>query len=368
MAFEKPAVVLDNGSYVMKAGFACDNHPVAMFRTLVGRPSYLQGGYGREPYDVFIGDDAIAKIDDLELSHPVVNGEIVHWDNMERIWHHVFYRELKAAPEDRAVMMACHNSATMQEKIKCCEIFFEVLNSPALCIQALSVLSMYGSGSTTGICVDLGYDTTDISPVFEGGQIKYAHIRTGLAAAQISSYIKRSLVERNLAHAIKTPNDIDCILREIYISRDCAMPRRGYARVFNGASGERIDLANEAFMAGEMLFRPDTVMGQATNYMPLHDAVVTASLKCDAEICTELYEAIVTCGGLAMIPGINERLQIELEEQLNRPVNILSSPEAYSVAWLGGATFAGLPDAKKMWITRRQYEEHGVKIIKNKFM
>lgn len=66
--------------------------------------------------------------------------------------------------------------------------------------------------------------------------------------------------------------------------------------------------------------------------------------------------------------GINERLQLELEKQLNRSVNIISSTEAYCVAWLGGAIFAGLSDAKKMWVTQRQYEEHGVKIIKNKFM
>ncbi|XP_045532038.1 actin-like [Pieris brassicae] len=367
MAFEKPAIVLDNGSYIMKAGFACDNHPVSMFRTLVGRPSYLHGSYGREPYDVFIGDDAIAKIDDLELTSPIVNGKIIHWDNMERIWHHVFYRELKAAPEDRAVMLACGNSSTIDEKIKCCEVFFEVLNSPALCIQSQSVLSMYGSGFTTGICVDIGHDTTDISPVFEGGQIKYAHIQTGLAGVQISNYIKRSLLERDLADAIKSPTDIDSILRELYITRDAAMPSSCYERRLNSPCGD-IELCNEAFMAGEMLFQPDVIMEKKTNYLPLHDAVVTASMKCDSEISSELYEAIVPCGGLAMIPGLNARLQTELEEQLNRPVNILSSPEAYSISWLGGATFAGLPDAKKMWVTQKQYEEYGVKIIKNKFM
>lgn len=55
MAFEKPAVVLDNGSYNIKAGFACDNHPVSIFRTVVGRPSYLRGSYGKQHYDVYIG-------------------------------------------------------------------------------------------------------------------------------------------------------------------------------------------------------------------------------------------------------------------------------------------------------------------------
>lgn len=116
MSFEKPVVVIDNGSYSIKAGFACDNHPVSIFRTLVGRPSYLKGTYGRDYYDVIIGDNALEKVEDLELNHPVVNGRIVHWDNMERIWHHVLYKELKAAPEDRAVIIAASPTTTLKEK------------------------------------------------------------------------------------------------------------------------------------------------------------------------------------------------------------------------------------------------------------
>lgn len=62
------------------------------------------------------GDSAVAKIEDLELNHPVVGGRIVHWDNMERIWHHCFYRELKVAPEDRAVILGCSIKTPMDEK------------------------------------------------------------------------------------------------------------------------------------------------------------------------------------------------------------------------------------------------------------
>lgn len=161
---------------------------------------------------------------------------------------------------------------------------------------------MYASGFTTGICVDMGYDTTDISPIFEGGQIRYAHMQTGLAAVQISNYIKRSLVERNLADAIRCPGDIDTILRKIYVTRDAAMPRSCYERRLVTRSGD-LDLCNEAFMAGEMLFQPNAVVGEKTQYLPLHDAIVTASMKCDSEIRSELYEAIVPCGGLSIIPG-----------------------------------------------------------------
>lgn len=56
----KPAVIIDNGSYCIKAGFSCDNHPVAIFRTVVGRPTDIVGRYGRpgRQYEVYIGDEA----------------------------------------------------------------------------------------------------------------------------------------------------------------------------------------------------------------------------------------------------------------------------------------------------------------------
>lgn len=116
MAFEKPVIVIDNGSRYIKAGFSCDNNPVSIFRSVVGRPKYLNGKVGREYYDVHIGDSAVENIQDLDLNSPILKGRIVHWDDMERIWHHIFYRELKAAPEDRSVMLGVSPLTPVEEK------------------------------------------------------------------------------------------------------------------------------------------------------------------------------------------------------------------------------------------------------------
>ncbi|XP_004932787.1 uncharacterized protein LOC101742910 [Bombyx mori] len=369
MSFEKPAVVIDNGSYNIKAGFACDNHPVSIFRTVVGRPDYLHGSYGRQSYDVYIGDDAVSKIEDLELNKPVEKGRIVHWDNMERIWHHVFYKELKVAPEDRAVVLACTTTSPMEEKFKCCEVFFETLNVPALCIQPQAVLAVYGSGYTTGISVDLGYDTTEVTPVYQGGRIEYAHTETRLAGSQVSEYLKLQLEERGIDLGVNTATVIENIKRDcLYVTKDASMTRSDYEKYHRTADGDMVHVCREAFLAAELIFQPDLVMGQKTDFLPLPDAVVNAVLVCDAELRPDLYDAIVLCGGLAMIPGLQERLAMEVENLTQTPVNVIGSPEAYAVAWLGGATFAGLPDAKKMWVTKKQFEEYGEKIVRNKFL
>lgn len=236
-------------------------------------------------------------------------------------------------------------------------------------MQPQSSLALYGSGFTTGITIDLGFDTTDISPVYEGGVINYAHMRTGYAGAQIRDFIKDNLIRREIELGIKGNEILNDLMRKcLYVTPDAAMSRKGYKRPYRIPLGKGIDVSNEAFMAGEMLFQPDLVMGEKTKILPIHKAFATSCLKCDNELRSELYSAVVTCGGLSMIPGINERLKIEIEELIQKPINLVTSVESYSVSWMGGATFAGIPESHKLGITKKQYEDHGARIVKNRFM
>ncbi|XP_041986467.1 actin-1-like [Aricia agestis] len=363
MAFENPAIVIDNGSYMIKAGFACDNHPVSMFRTLVGRPENVYVELKTDYYDVYVGNEVVERIDDLVVNKPVVRSLIVDWDDMERVWYHIFYKELRVAPEDRAVIMGVASKSSMEERIQCFETSFETLNVPALCIQSQSVLGMYGSGLTTGICVDMGHDTTNVVPVYEARTIKYAQIETGVAGRQISEYMRRCLHE---CCDLKSATDMEVLKRTCYVTKDCAMPIKDCTRKYKLPSGEEIDVSNECFMAAEMIFQPDLVIGEETGYIPLHEAVVTAVSKCDSELHSQLYDGIVLCGGLAMVKGTAKRLHCEFENKVNEPIQIRQSPECYATPWLGGAVFAGLDGARDMWIEKEQYEEHGHRIIKNK--
>ena len=87
MSDENQAVVIDSGSGMVKAGFAGDDAPRAVFPSIVGRPKQRNIMVGLGQKEAYVGDEAQSKRGVLQLRYPIEHGIVLNWEDMEKIWY-----------------------------------------------------------------------------------------------------------------------------------------------------------------------------------------------------------------------------------------------------------------------------------------
>ncbi|KAA8583410.1 hypothetical protein FQN60_015956, partial [Etheostoma spectabile] len=371
----KTPIVLDTGSGLMKAGFADQDLPNIIFPTIIGMPKYEEIMNGNLERETYIGHDAQHMRGVLALKHPIKNGIIRNWDEMEKIWHHTF-QQLCVDPDEHPVLLTEAAMNPLENRQRMVEIMFECFNVPFTYVAMQAVLALYAAGRSTGVVFDSGDGVSHSVPVFEGYSLPHAVQRFPLAGVDVTMHLKKVFMGRlppikvanipqkltditEITYRMPLVNSVGysspssaeqgvCmrttaemeIVREMKEKCCCVAVDHDAELSHGGAScremhytmpdGQIVTLGTERFRAPEILFKPELI---GRDHYGMHESRLQAEIK-----------------GL-------------LPTAMGESVRVTSPKDRDFSVWRGGAVLAQLPTFSSAWISLEEYEEHGPQIV-----
>lgn len=404
-----PVLVLDNGAYEIKAGYATEDPSVNIVSNAVARSSDRRTYIGNQLY-------SCKDYHGLVYRRPHEKGQLVSWEYQKAIWDHMFFGKDTALsrPDGLGILDPSDTSLILTEtpyslpalSSHMDQIVFEEygFNSYYRCTAGSLVpwndinKELFGDRSKRtkpvaecALVIDSGFSATHIMPVVLGEVYYPAVKRINVGGKMLTNYLKETVsfrhynmmedtylmnlikeatcfVSPNFNHDLEKWHANKKAYMAKYLLPDFKTTRTGYllnpddpiSSQKSDDSSQILALTNERFTIPELLFNPSDV---GLNQTGIPDAVMKSINSMPEDVQSMLLANIVLVGGTANLPGFKERLTTELRslapQESYLRVAAPQNPSTY--AWRGGCALGNQTEMlEKAHVTRQDYMEYGV--------
>ncbi|POY74614.1 hypothetical protein BMF94_2375 [Rhodotorula taiwanensis] len=424
---EVGAVVLDVGSHAVRAGYAGEDAPKAVFPT-----AYATVPTSTDSASHFHGNSAHLYRPNATISSFVQDGIVSDWDAASRAIHHAFAERMRIPTLEEYPLLATEASWNPKEnKERMCELAFEQWQAPAYYAVDKAVMSAFAAGKGSALIIDVGAELTSITPVYDGFVLRKAIQKQPLGGTILSEVLLGSLKEQSVPvtphYLVKTkeavepnqparaqlrderiPNPSDpnapttasyhhfeevrlmhelkeSVCEVITPTWDENVVQSKPTRSFEFPDGYNTYLGVTRLTTPEILFNPQEHLPQQfttrpqppsastipshppSALQPLGGLIRSTLMQVDPDLQATLLANVVVTGGTTLIPGFVDRLQNELTTIApGMKIKIhaaASAAERVNSSWLGGSILASLGTFHQLWIGKDEYQEVGKSIV-----
>mmetsp|Transcript_5202 Transcript_5202/g.9151 ORF Transcript_5202/g.9151 Transcript_5202/m.9151 type:complete len:430 (-) Transcript_5202:76-1365(-) len=426
---DRTVVVVDPGGSTFKYGLSGDSSPRIDIPSCVGLASSKPQDAVAE---TLVGSVRLSEYRedyvDVQIKPTVVRGKIVDWDGFESLLR--FAEDgIDCSGDGKMYMLADGVELDSKGREKAAQVFFEKFGASGVFVSKCAPLCLYANGRTTGIVLDTGGDLSSASVVMDGFLVKNSVKVSSVAGKKLSEVMLERLENDKIKIAPRftfskklnrdgtekvTYADAPChvsymrywklaLMDEMKqdickvspvplnprpvngkgnkkaavkpqepAEQDPIEKQKDEAREYSLPDGTVISAAGRLGRSiGEILLDPSG-LGRPEINTGL-SALVFASSQAisNGEQRRDILANLVLCGGTSLVPGLVERLAVEVASKMRGQKSrvIVSSPESrkYS-SWIGGSIFGTLSSSAigEVWVSKSEYEDQGPRIVSKK--
>lgn len=411
------SLVYDFGSNSIQLGFAGDAQPLYSVPS-----SGCQRQKDGDPYIEF-GDSWLQKrYEGIEVKQIIDdNGTLADKNLLQSFFDWTYQTCLYVDPLDHPVLITqpshLANQRTFYDQWReaICESAFDFAQHPALCFEHDSVLACFSRAAHTALVVDFGWSCIRIIPILEGQPILKSINISKAGGCQLCNilfeYIRKNAMtnpsrmappgiqinpgyrpnifdsSNNLITWVNIENEyIPTQSQQRYCTRyllqdmikSCLFFQQQQIHekddqnqyVYYMPNHEPINLKDEVQYLSHILISPQKMQGIKTVPEYIYSSINNNNTP--ADVRRQLWTNIVPSGGLSMLPGLFNDL--ELQANKLKPPNYTAKVIPPSnrliggtnTVWAGGSILASMDNFTDFCITKEEWEENGPSILKQK--